>query len=62
MPYSGDEGEVCGGKDHINVFEPVTTTISSSDPENKTETASATSIAHSTMDSGAVRYCAMFWM
>lgn len=54
MPCSGDEDEVCGGKDHINVFEPVTTTISSSDPESKTETASATSNAQSTTDSGAV--------
>lgn len=51
-PCSGNEGEICGGEDHINVFEPVTT--KASDPETTTQTSS--SAIESETDSGASRH------
>lgn len=55
MPCSGDKSEICGGEEHINVFEPVTTAIPVSDSESTAPVSSTTTIAPSQSDSGAMR-------
>lgn len=60
MPCSGDEEEICGGEDHLNVFEPVTTTASSSQvtttaSSSQTTTQASSSAIETETDSGAQR-------
>ncbi|KEY74417.1 hypothetical protein S7711_04457 [Stachybotrys chartarum IBT 7711] len=54
IPCGGNEEELCAGEEHINVFEPVTTSTSSS---TTTTWTSSSAIATQT-DSGAVRLLA----
>lgn len=70
LPCSGDKNEKCGGKDRVNVFEPVTDAHSGDPPITATTTSSmATSTAkdgqgsvvdETTRDSGANKYRAIF--
>ena len=55
---SGNEEQTCGGKDYINVFEPVTTSESQSEPTTTTQAASSSAVS-TTADSGAGRRAAL---
>lgn len=74
LPCSGDKNEKCGGKDRVNVFEPVTNSGSDGPLTTATTTATTTAsmatstakdgqgsvVDESTHDSGANRYRAIF--
>ncbi|KFA67580.1 hypothetical protein S40285_08345 [Stachybotrys chlorohalonatus IBT 40285] len=54
IPCSGNEEEICGGEEQINVFEPVTTFRSSSTTTTRTSSSAITTQT----DSGAMRLLA----
>jgi len=70
-PCSGNKEQICGGKDYINVFEPVTTSASQSETTTETTTdtttdattqAASSSAVPTTEDSGASRRAALPWL